>query len=241
MKVISFCIYGKDDIYCKGLQRNLDIIQKDLPDYNVFIYVGNDVPQLWVDIYKQYSFVKLFYTELYGHDNMFARFFAIDEPDVELMFCRDTDSRIHERDLWCIRHFQTAEQMFHTTRDHKLHYTLIMAGLWGIKNGCLPYKMADLYNYYNKEKQIINKREYDQHFLRDIIYEFIHDKIIVYTFDESMKMSTQEYIKIIERPVVNGNFCGEVVLFDENGNEYNENHPDNAYRKKNRVKQQFIL
>jgi hypothetical protein len=224
MKVISFCIYGSADKYCRGLQENLDIIQRDLPDYNVFIYVGDNVDEKWINIFNIYPFVKLFYTNRIGHDNMINRFFAIDEPNVEIAFIRDSDSRIHQRDLWCIRDFEksSTEFVFTTTRDHKEHRAFVMGGLWGIKKGALPYKLTEYYSAYNNGNQKINQVQHDQQFLARVIYPLVYHKSVVYTFHEHMRMTDKETIRIIEVPITNDDFCGQVILYNENGDSYRE-------------------
>ena len=220
MKVISFCIYGSAEKYCRGLLENLEIIQQDLPDYNVFIYVGNDVANWWLDKYIQYPFVRLFYTHRLGHDNMINRFFAIDEPDVEIAFSRDADSRIHKRDLWCIRDFEKSSYTFSTIRDHSYHKALIMGGLWGIKKSSLC--ITDLYKQYNYDNITIDKIQHDQLFLSQCVYPFVFKNLVVYTFNENMRMGERENMKFIEEPIENENFCGQVVLYDANGNSYTD-------------------
>jgi len=224
MKVISFCIYGSSDKYCRGLKENLDIIKRDLPDYYALIYVGNDVSGSWLKIYEGYSFVKLVFTKRIGHDNMINRFFAIDETLVDIAFVRDADSRIHKRDIWCIRDFEKSSPdfIFTTTRDHSQHRALVMGGLWGIKKGALPYNMSLYYNAYNNGNLQINQVQHDQQFLARVIFPLVRNRTIVYTFNENMRMTDTETIRIIDEPVVDNDFCGQVILYDENGNGYKD-------------------
>jgi protein O-GlcNAc transferase len=212
MNVISFCIYGSSEKYCRGLLDNLEIISIKLPNYNVFIYVGNDVPEEYIIKYSLYNFVKLIYTNGIGLNNRIHRFFAIDDPCVNIAIVRDTDSRLHERDLWCIQHFVDSKYAFHTTRDHPHHRTLIMGGLWGIKKGFLKTTVKELYDiYYNNNNNTTHVVQHDQYFLRDIIYPLVWQNIIVYVYNENMKMVQNENIFKIPFKVEDHAFCGYVI------------------------------
>jgi hypothetical protein len=177
----------------------------------VFIYVGNDVPEEYIIKYNSFNFVRLIYTNRIGHDNMINRFFVIDDPGVNIAIVRDADSRLHERDLWCIHHFVDSSYLFHTTRDHPYHKTLIMGGLWGIKKGCLQTSIKELYNTYNLKNDVINQHYHDQHFLKDIIYPLVWQNIIVYVYHENMKLEENENILKIPFKVENHTFCGYVI------------------------------
>jgi hypothetical protein len=239
MKVISFCIYGSKDKYCKGLDENLKLIQNNLPDYNVFIYVGqrckessegtislnlfdsNNVPDHWISTYKSYQFVKIIYTEIDGMYNRCQRFLPIDDPNVEIMIVRDTDSRLHKRDIWCIRNFESSNYLFHAIRDHPEHGAYILAGLWGIKKqqGLIMNQLLKKYLQINSN---INYVQYDQYFLRDIVYPLVNKNMIVYAFNQRMQMVQNENIIKIPLEVINDNFCGLAIDYDESGNEIKE-------------------
>lgn len=220
MKVISFCIYGSTDKYCKGLDENLKLIQTNLPDYNVFIYLGDNVPENWINQYQTYTFVRIIKTYTIGMYNRCKRFLAIDEPDVELMVVRDTDSRLHDRDIWCIKQWEYSNYSCHIIRDHPEHRALILAGLWAIKKSNL--NMESLLKQYLNINSDINYVQYDQYFLRDIIYPLFCNNAIIYVFNERMKMKGTEYIYKIPFDVTNDDFCGLAIKYDETGQEIKE-------------------
>jgi len=222
MKVISFCVYGDKDKYCRGLAENLVLIRDNLPDFHCFIYVGDRVPNHWIELYKSYSFVRLFFTGRVGHDNMVNRFYAIDEPDVDIAFVRDIDARVHERDIWCIRHFERSPFSFHTARDHPYHGIEILGGSWGIKRGCLPISIAELYRQYNPTGNTVDKIQHDQYFLRDKMYPLVVSKTIVYVFNDNMRRNAVEKIKRIPFDVINDDFCVLAITYDNHGNAIKE-------------------
>ena len=67
---------------------------------------------------------------------MFERFRAIEEAD--LVFFRDADSRMRERDRWCMAEFEKSDKSLHIIRDHFWHKSRIMGGAWGAKKGAFP-------------------------------------------------------------------------------------------------------
>lgn len=222
MKVISFCLYGSQEKYCRGLFENIEIIKNKLPEFYIFIYIGNEVPNDYIEKYSKYEKVKLFYTNCIGHDNMIHRFFAIDEDDVDLMIVRDSDSRIHDRDIWCISHFIQSKFYVHTIRDHPEHRAYIMGGLWGLKKGLLNTKMRDIYSLYNKNNVNINKIQHDQYFLRDMLYNTFIKYMIIYVNNMNLCINQYETICLIPFKIKNNDFCGQVV-------EYNNNEPYNKF------------
>ena len=211
MKVVSFCIYGSNEKYCRGLLENIEIIINKLSVFHIFIYVGDNVPQEWIDKYREYKKVKLIYTNRIGHDNMINRFFAIDEPHVELMIVRDADSRIHERDLWCIYHFVHSNYGAHTIRDHPYHVTQIMGGLWGLKKNVLNKTISELYSLYNSNNVAVNLIQHDQFFLRDVVYNLIKSDLIVYGLSKELYFGEDKHFLIIPFSIKNNDFCGQVI------------------------------
>jgi len=215
MKVISFCIYGSHEKYCRGLLENLYIMKET--DYNAYIYVGDGVPINYIQQYMNFTFTTLIYTNRIGADNMINRYFAIDEPDVDMMFVRDADSRLHARDLWCIRDFIASGFALHTIRDHPGHAAYIMGGLWGIQKPALSLNnlsMRGLYKQYNPNNKVINQIQHDQHFLRDVLYPIFKHMLFVHVYNPRMQMDVAETVRQIPFRVENHDFCGLVITYD---------------------------
>jgi hypothetical protein len=139
-RVFSFCIYGPPNPkYYTGLLENLQLIDQHYQGWGIFVYVGADVPRDYVDTLRQHTNVAIRETGIVGHKNSVYRFFAIDEPWVDVMMVRDADSRVHWKDRWSIRSFLASKYTTHIIRDNKYHTNEMMAGLWGIrKNSTIP-------------------------------------------------------------------------------------------------------
>lgn len=181
VNVFSFCLYGPPNqrYYPVSLLENIYLVGRYFPDWKVYIYVAPDVDQSFLDQIVMYSNVVLRPTGKLGPINMFERFFAIDEPDVDIMIVRDADSHVHWKDRWAINDFLKKTTFdAHIIRDHVEHTSKMMGGMWGIRKSA-GINIGDLYNLY---KQNPNDRGYglDQSFLTDYIYPYIWKKALVH-------------------------------------------------------------
>lgn len=222
--VFSFCIYGTNKKYCQGLVENLKIIKHHYPNYYTYIYFYHDVPDSYLTLYKSFPNVTLRKTDHFTHPNMVERFFVLDEdPSVDIMIVRDADSRIHARDRFCIDKFIESDFSCHTIRDHHLHHSPILGGLWGLKrNALVGIDMRGLYREYKESVKVHSPESqygHDMYFLRFCIYPKILDSFIVFTFAAYQRIDEKEFLVLLPSDIPDGNFCGQVLDYDENGNE----------------------
>lgn len=214
MKVFSFCLYGDKPKYIVGMHENIKLISGLFPDWKIIIYYEEDTTN--ISPFETYSNVILRKGEYKGNQMMLDRFKPIDEPDVEVMMVRDADSRVNERDEWCIREFIKSPKLFHIIRDHPYHTTLIMGGLWGIKQGALPHymKLTNMIKLY--AEQTHNRTGFDQYFLSDVLYPKIQSNVLIHGM---LKMTVAE--NIIPIPFRSEHmFCGQAIEYDSEGREY---------------------
>jgi hypothetical protein len=125
MKVFSFCIYGTERNYYEGLLENIQIIREYFPDFQIYVYKGICHPE-W-----KFEGVNIIETERDGAINMLYRYLPLTFADIG--FVRDADSRIIERDRWCIFEFLKSDKLYHIVRDHSYHIEPIMGGIFGWK------------------------------------------------------------------------------------------------------------
>lgn len=229
MKVaFSFAIYGSLKKYCQGLVENLQLIQQHYPSFYTFVYVYDDVPREYIDIYQSFPNVCIVKSIHYNKPNMVDRFFVLDQdPTVDIMIVRDADSRIHNRDRYCIDHFIESSYKCHTIRDHYAHHSPIMGGLWGLKRGFLN---ADLQSYYNMysylAKEDPNNYGHDMNFFRMFMYKFLSPSLIIYSFSHALALHPSENLHIIPNTIQDNDFCGQVIIYDEKDNPIREfSHP----------------
>lgn len=192
LNVFSFCIYGPEQPKYHGdLLRNIDIITEHFPDWRIFIYVGADTTDSYIRTLSSYPNVLLRFTNIVGHKNSVHRFFAIDEPNVNLMVVRDADSHVHWKDRWAINDFLASGKGAHMIRDHPLHTCPILAGLWGIRKGVLKEPIRAIYEHWTPVSAGSGTDPHgfgiDQNFLTVCIYDRIAaDAIVYYSHDICM-------------------------------------------------------
>lgn len=164
MKVFSFCLYGTQSFYYTGLLENIRIIQEYYPDFSIYVYVGDCDPS-WVFP----EGVHIVRTGKSGPINMLFRYKPVEFAEVG--FIRDADSRITERDRWCIEQFLSSPFLYHGIRDHYWHKSRIMGGLFGWKHSTnIPFDEESPSGY-----------GCDEQILSDTLYPRIRDKILVHT------------------------------------------------------------
>lgn len=164
MKVFSFCLYGTASYYYTGLLENIQLIQQHYPDFSIVVYVGEcDVSWVLPDS------VRVIHTGRAGPINTIFRYKAL--ADADIGFVRDADSRITERDRWCIDEFLRSPYTYHIIRDHMWHRSKIMAGMFGWK-----------------ERRVIDFDETcewgygcDEHVISEQLYPAIRDKALIHT------------------------------------------------------------
>jgi len=216
-KVFSYCLYGKDKKYCLGMIRNIEQINQYYPDFHVHIHCGNDVPEEYTNLMKQeYNKLEIIEYDFTGVELMTYRFFSADREDVGFIIIRDADSRFTERCRWVIDNFISSDYNVFTVRDHPYHTSKLMAGQSGFK-----MIKPDLKKAYEKEwKKKSTKYWDDKHFLNFAIYDRFFEQFVVYT--DVVKRKGENSVKIKLQRKDKHDFCGNVVLFDEEDKEYLE-------------------
>lgn len=215
-KVFSYCVFGNQKKYCLGMIKNLEQIKNLFSDYYVFIYLGNDVPQEYIDQYKSFQNVTLIQRNYTGLVLTIERFLCVDD-NFYVVFVRDADSRFGDRDMWCIRNFLDSKFNICTIRDHKLHGRELLAGHTAIKHMAHISIQKNLTEFISKTRNI-NYYQNDQDFI--IEYIFHKNKKDVIAYSEYHNFGEGSNMKIPLPRKSNEDFCGNVYLFDDHGNEY---------------------
>lgn len=191
MKVFSFCLYGTDRNYYEGLLENIKTIKQYYPDYEVFVYKGT-CPDDW-----KLEGVNVIYTGRTGAINALYRYLPL--GFAETGFVRDADSRITERDRWCINRFLESGYTYHLIRDHIWHKSKIMAGLFGWKS---PIEI---------ELNLVPDVEYgyDEAVIAEQLYPKIIDNTLVHTNVFAFHKERVERIAIERKDI--HDFIGNVI------------------------------
>ena len=180
-RVISFCLFEHAYQYLRGLVENCQDINRIYPDFWIYVYLGNDFDRsIMLGKFDTISNLKFIETNMSGSINMCYRFFPIDDDDVSIAFSRDADSRINERDQYSINTFIESNKTFQIIRDNKDHKRKIMGGMWGIKKGCIDFKLRDRFNEYFFRSDRNRDYQCDQDFLSSEIYDRVVSNALVF-------------------------------------------------------------
>jgi len=209
VNVFSFCLYGPNsDRYYVGMKQNVLLALRHFPTWKVYIYIAPDVEPDMVEWLRGYHNVVMKETNVTGAINMIHRFYAIDEPEVDLMMVRDADSRIHWKDRWAIGEFVNSPQFVaHTIRDNVEHTASMMGGLWGIRKSA----RISLREEYAKYKEDITKGHrvaHDQNFLADVIYPNVKPKLLVH-YSNNRRMAGENAVAF-PFEWTNDIYCGRI-------------------------------
>jgi hypothetical protein len=209
VNVFSFCLYGGYNFrYYPGMLDNVQLALKYFPDWKVYVYIAPDVDIAFVNTLRGYHNVVLRETGVAGSINMIHRFYAIDEPNVDVMFVRDADSRIHWKDRWAIRDFMEKSQyVAHTIRDNRVHTAKMMGGLWALR------KTAGINIHEEYRKFCENVKDegmgHDQDFLSVMIYPKTVPRLLVHKCQEVGRYPN-EHCVVFPFEWTNDVYCGRI-------------------------------
>ena len=210
----SFCLYGPyTDKYYRGLVENVALIRTHYPKSEIVVYASPEAAT-----FVQCLDVTLHVTGEHGSRNMAYRFIPAFMSDYDFVCVRDTDSRIHGRDRWCIDTFLDSPYTAYTIRDHMWHAYRMMGGLWGCK-GSIPLSIDLLMSNVATSPDGYTM---DTTILEHIVYPLVRDTLVVFSHVPSGVLNDPtEKVWVIEHPVVKDEFCGNVVLYRD-GAPYHE-------------------
>ena len=178
-KVISFSLWGNDPIYNIGAIKNAELALKIYPGWICRFYVDETVPKETLEHLSAWNHVEIIpmQTPSQNCTGSFWRFLALNDSDVEITIIRDTDSRLNQREKAAVDEWLASPFPFHIMRDHPLHRSKIMGGMWGFK-GNLEIKTA-INNYVKTHAESLTKG-IDQRFLNDVIYPLAQYQSLVH-------------------------------------------------------------
>jgi len=216
-KVLSFSLWGNNPMYTSGAIRNAEDAKTVYPDFECWFFVHEEtVPKETVEKLQEFDNTKIIFKsgDLKYVKPMMWRFEAIDDPEVEIMMSRDTDTRFTFREKLAVEEWLNSGKIFHIMRDHPCHEQKIMGGMFGTK------KIPKINNWLEIINNVVQTSSYmyDQDFLRDYIYPHIKDDSVIHaTFHQYEPTCRRFPIKYCDEY----RFVGEYVYADESRNAEN--------------------
>lgn len=204
----SFCLYGPyTDKYYRGLLENVALIREHYPAWTIAVYAS---PLAHEFVMRECPGVKVYPTGREDAVNTLYRFLPIADRYFDVVCVRDTDSRIHARDRWCIERFIESPYQAYTIRDHAWHRYRVMCGLWGCKRANITRAEIEK----GIAEAIPNYRA-DADFVECAIYPKIVRDMVVYCYrTDGLFDDPIEKVELIQYPILDKAFCGNVMLYN---------------------------
>ena len=211
-KVISFSLWGDNPTYTIGAIKNAELAKVFYPFFECWFYIHEEtVPKNIIDYLSSLSNTKIILRNgnLINIKPMMWRFEAIDDPEVEIMISRDTDTRFLLREKLAVYEWINSNKVFHIMRDHPHHNFKILGGMFGTKKIEKIPSWIQLMNIFQQNNLT---KGYDQNFLGDYIYPFIKDNCIIHStfnkYEDTCKNFPINYDDEYK-------FVGEYIYHDE--------------------------
>jgi hypothetical protein len=174
--IVAYCLFGSDPFYHECAITNARVTPILFPEFTARFYCAPDLP---MDVLKalRAARAQVMISQNPGGSGSspmagkFWRFLAFDDPDVDVVLCRDVDSPILPRERAAIDMWLAGSKPLYCLRDHPIHAELILAGMWGGFTGVLP-PLGPLASEFAK---IDHSRFSDQSFLRTVVWPRVRD------------------------------------------------------------------
>lgn len=207
--LVAYSLWGDSPMYWEGAKRNIELVNYYFPDWTIRFYVDSLCSTDLISTLHGDNVEVVFVDSKDSFHGMFWRFWASEDPDVDVFLSRDCDSRFTDREVSAIKEWLSSEKDFHIMRDHPFHTTAILGGMWGCRNGLM--RNIGLNNLITKWSQY-GRKGIDQEFLGQVVYPIIKS----FAFEHS-DFPNLNYGNVLNPfPVGRNNyeFVGEI--FDEN-------------------------
>lgn len=166
--VLSYSLYGNKAKYLNGMIITASQIPTLYPDWEVWIYHDDLIPDRITEALSNLTHVRLLNVThalpwTRSINPMTWRFLVASDPTVRAYCIRDGDSRPSVRakaavDEWLL----SSNKSFHIMRDHPMHdpsrFATILGGMWGGLYRAVPNMESLLRSYYNATASPAGKR-----------------------------------------------------------------------------------
>lgn len=172
MRVISFGLWGDSPRYIEGAEANVVLARRFYPDWKYWFFCDQTVPQKTIDLLSSQPDCKVIMGDSTAErqHRLFWRFWAAENPEVDTMIIRDTDSRIGQREQLAVNDWLAKGTSFHIMRDNPAHGVPICGGMWGCKTEKLRNIRSMIDQYYNEGRHNTVLCGVDQDFLRHTVW-----------------------------------------------------------------------
>jgi hypothetical protein len=176
-KIISVSLWGDNPRYGQGAIENAKIAQDLFPDWRYRVYFGSSVPLYYKEMLMKEKNVDIIdIDESENGYGMFWRFNAMFESEDNIFICRDSDTRLLEREKKCIDEWIDSDKKFSIIRDHPRHFDFPIIGtLWGMK-GIFPIEHLNSMREYQKTFEYV----VDQIWLAKVVWPIAEKDCLIH-------------------------------------------------------------
>jgi hypothetical protein len=215
MKLISYTLYGDNPRYTQPLILNVKLSNQFYKEWQIRVYHDDTVPIEIVSILREnsVSLINIKDTIYSNFAPKFWRFLPVFENNYDIIIFRDSDSILTQRESNYVNDWVDSSFDFHIIRDHNLHISPILAGMFGIKKNYFSLFEQQLLSY----KKLTHSTKYnaDQLFLGNYVYNKIIKNCLIHT--SYFAFYGEKFVRI-DKVIDSTNFIGSVYI-----NETNEN------------------
>ena len=205
MRLISFSLWGNNDLYNKGAIENVYEASEIYPGWKCRFYIMKDCPA--ISILRELDCEIALMPKIKEYIPEFWRFFAASDPKVERVIFRDCDSRVNTREAAAVDEWIESGLDAHVMRDYPPAHIkeTMLAGMWGICGGVIP-DMSELIHSWIST-QDTSKKYTDQKFLHAIIWPRIRSNVMIHGQDPNGRSRPFPPHK----PMKYGDYVGQVI------------------------------
>jgi hypothetical protein len=171
--VIAYSLWGDHPMYWIGALKNIELAKKYFPGWICRFYIDDSCQSELIESITGDNVEVVLVESKDSFHGMFWRFWAVEDPEVDVFLSRDCDSRFTDREVAAINEWLQSDKDFHIMRDHPYHTVPILGGMWGCRRGILRQvnfsKSIEQWNQFHR-------KGIDQDFLGQIIYPFVKER-----------------------------------------------------------------
>lgn len=184
-RVISFALWGDDPMYTLGAIENVAEAARVYPGWVCRFHVAADCPALPAlrDLPCQVVEMPPLPRDADGRpcrSGLFWRFLPLEDPAVDRVIFRDTDSRVSEREANAVEEWAAYGCRVHAMHDCGAHSRHFQTGMWGAVRGAVPdivgraerWRRAHLPGHLGRESYA------DERFLSEVVWPEVKAEVL---------------------------------------------------------------
>ena len=178
MRVISYSLYGSEQMYCVGMLKNAEQVKQKYPGWKCLVWHDQTVPKETIEKLSSLENVILKDMSSSGIPGMYWRFLCLSVEEIEVFCVRDSDSRITDREVDAVNDWLSKDKTLHLMRDHPHHNYPVMGGMWGFRNDRSRWDVVTRLNQWLSNYRPNFTKMDDMDFIGSIYADYYNDCVV---------------------------------------------------------------